>query len=130
MTTFRDIKRAARRDLHAIMKTPALYIATPGDPGVAIDVRLHTKFDLLALDAGPTGLASRREMKPKIIFMRSELLTASIVLSRGGMISVEVGEAYELDNADAPDDISVTWFVSPVTTHNAIGLPVPGAGDE
>ena len=125
--SFRDIKRNARRDLHDHLQIPAIYIPTAEHAGIEITCRLHTKFDLLALDAGPTGLASRREMKPKIIFMRDEMLTKGITLKRLGVVSIEPGEAFLLENADAPDDITVSFFVTQLSATDAAGLPVPVA---
>lgn len=125
MNSLRDIKRKARRDLHREMSVPALYIAVPGDAGVPITVRVHTKFDALGMQGAESGLAVRRESKPKLLFMRDELADAGIVLKRNAVVSVEPGEAYRLDNADAPDDITVTFFVTVLTSNDADGLPVP-----
>lgn len=125
MNRLRDIKRKARRDLHREMGVSALYIAAPGDAGVPISVRVHTKFDALGLKDAENGLAVRRESKPKLIFMRDELAEKGITLKRLAVVSVEPGEAYRLDNADAPDDITITFFVTVLTANEAAGLPVP-----
>lgn len=125
--SLRDIKRQARRDLHALMRLPALYIAAPGGPGVLIHIRVHTKFDALGLKGAEAGLAERRELIPKIIFMRDELDAAGVVPKRNAVVSVEPGEAYRLDNADAPDDISLTFFVTALKPSDTVALPTPGA---
>ena len=125
MNHLRDIKRKARRDLHREMSVAAIYIAAPGDPGVPITVRVHTKFDALGIKDSDQGLALRRESKPKLLFMRDEMTEKGITLKRAAVVSVEPGEAYKLDNADAPDDISVTFFVTVLTANEAAGLPIP-----
>ncbi|MDR3474327.1 MAG: hypothetical protein P4M09_21970 [Devosia sp.] len=130
MQSFRDIKRSARTGLHEIMRTRVVYLAEEGDEGIPAWARLHTKFGLIANSAGPDGLAARRELKPRIIFMRSEMAALGISLKRGGIVSVETGEAFKLDNQDAPDDITVTWFVTVVGPNAAAGLPVPSDFDE
>lgn len=127
MSNLRDIKRNARRDLHEAMSIPALFLATVDDPGTPITVRIHSKWDALGMQGAENGLASRRELKPKILFMRSELAAAEIEIKRNAIVSVEPGEAYRLDNADAPDDISVTFFVTVLSATEAAGLPFPVA---
>ncbi len=126
MGNLRDTKRKARRDLHERAKIPALFISAPGEQPVEITVRVHTKNDALGLKDSENGLAVRRESKPKLLFMRDEMASKSIVLKRGAVVSVEPGEAYRLDNADAPDDISITFFVTVMSANEAAGLPVPG----
>lgn len=128
MTNLRDIRRKARRDLHALAQIPALYIAAPGDAGVPVTVRVHTKFDALGME-GADGGARRREAKPKIIFLRDQLTQDSIQLKRNGVVSVDPGEAYVLELPDAPDDITITWFVTVLPAADAAGLPVPGDAD-
>ncbi len=130
MTSFRDIKRSARTSLHEIMRTRVVYIESAGDDGIPAFARLHTKFDVIASGQGPNGLAVRHELQPKIIFMRAEMAALEITLKRNAIISVEPGEAYSLDNQDAPDDITVSWFVSVVGPNAATGLPVPSDFDE
>lgn len=129
MNHLRDIKRKARRDLHREMSVASLYIAAPGDAGVPISVRVHTKFDALGIKDAENGLAVRRESKPKLIFMRDEMAEKGIVLKRGAVVSVEPGEAYKLDNADAPDDITITFFVTVLPANDTAGLPVPEETD-
>jgi hypothetical protein len=124
--SFRDIKRQARGDLHEILRIPVRYLTAVDDVGVDTFARVQTKFDALGLAGAEDGLAKRREIQPKIIFMRHELANASIVPKKNDIVSVEPGEAYRLDNADAPDDVTVTWFVSVLSETKAAGLPLPG----
>lgn len=126
MITFRDIKRNARRSLHEIMRTPVLYISNREYSGVPLHVRLHTKFAAIgAFQHGPEGFASANESHPKILFMRDELEAQGVLLLRTGIISVGAGEAYSLDNAEAPDDISITWNVTVLSGSELADLEVP-----
>lgn len=127
MNAIREIKRKARRDLHAKMRVAVLYIASPGADPVTLYVRLHTKWDAATMDSG-TGngtMVSRQSIFPKILFMLDELATQGVSLRRKGIISVEPGEAYRLDNDEPVDDISVSWIVVALRQDEAEGLPVP-----
>lgn len=131
MASIRDIKRKARRDLHRKMRVPALYIAGPGETPVLLHVRIHTKWDAASMDAG-TGngtMVSRQSIMPKILFMLDEVAEEGARLRRKGVISVEPGEAYRLDNDEPEDDISVSWIVSALPKKDTEGLPVPGESD-
>ena len=128
MPSIRDIKRKARRDLHARMRVAALYIAGPGETPVLLHVRIHTKWDAASMDAG-TGngtMVSRQSIMPKILFMLDEVAEEGARLRKKGVISIEPGEAYRLDNDEPRDDISVSWIVSALRKEEAEGLPVPG----
>ncbi len=125
MRSLRDIKRKARRDLHNQMKVAALYLAAPGDAGVSITVRIHTKWDALGIQNAENGLAVRRESKPKLIFMLDEMQAAGVTVKRGAIVSVERGEAYKLDNAEAPDDITVTFIATAMSAEQTVDLPIP-----
>lgn len=115
MASIRDIRRKARRDLHDRFKIAAAYIPPVGEP-VILYMRDHTKFRVNAIEGSGRGqMVARQEMAPSIIFMRAELTEAGVTLLRNGIISVERGEAYRLDNAEAPDDITVKWFVKAIT---------------
>lgn len=128
MGNLRDIKRKARRDLHRVMGIAALYLSAADDVGTPITVRLHSKTDALAMK-GENGMAARRELEPKLLFMRSELADAGITLKRKDIVSIEPGEAYLLESDDPVDDITVTWYVTVLSAEKAEGLPVPEATD-
>lgn len=131
MPSLRDIKRTARRRLHDALKVAALYIPpTPGAAPVPLFVRVHTKW----AGAGPAGAGDdapeRQEITPKILFMLDELSANGINLLKGGIVSIERGEAYALDNAEAPDLISVKWIVSQIQSPAKLAaLPLPTEGD-
>lgn len=129
MPSIRDIRRKARRDLHQHMRVPALYVLPDVGP-VLIHVRDHTKFHTNAIEgavrSGSGQMVSRQEMEPSIIFMRDELAAAGVTLIKNGIISIEPGEAYRLNNAEAPDDITVKWFVTAITRKDELdALPAP-----
>ncbi len=118
MMDIRSIRRKARRDLHNALRVPAVYIPRQGAP-VLVHVRDHTKFRTNVIEgvrAGGGQIADRQEAAPSIIFMRDELTSLGVTLLKSGVISVERNEAYRLDNAEAPDDITVKWFVTPITS--------------
>ena len=130
MSNIRDIRRAARRRLHDAFKVAVLYIPRVGGP-VVLHARDHTKFRVNAIEgavrSGNGQMVGRQEMEPSIIFMRDELAQKGVTLIRGGVISIERGEAYRLNNAEAPDDITVKWFVTAITDKAELdSLLLPG----
>lgn len=125
----RSIRRKARRDLHSALRVPAVYVPKLGAP-VLVHVRDHTKFRVNAIEgavrSGNGQMVDRQEMAPSIIFMRDELAQLGVTLIRGGIISIERDEAYRLENAEAPDDITVKWFVTSINNVAELnGLPLP-----
>lgn len=133
MKSIRDIKRKARRHLHKALRVPVLYYAPVEDPvPVLMHVRLHTKWDATTMDSTrPNGtLVSRQSIMPKILFMLDELDTQEVRLRKKGIVSVEAGEAYRLDNDEPVDDISVSWIVSALRKEETVGLLVPSDLDE
>ena len=129
MMDIRSIRRKARRDLHNALRVPAVYVPKVGDP-VVVHVRDHTKFRVNAIEgavrSGNGQMVDRQEMAPSIIFMRDELATLGITLLRGGIVSIERNEAYRLDNAEAPADITVKWCVTAINNVSELtNLPLP-----
>lgn len=124
----RDIKRKARRDIHHGMNVAVFYIPSDGSAPVPLDVRVHTKQEAITLDGGNStvagNLGSRRDVAPKILFWRDQLAEMRLALSRTGVISVEPGEAYSLDNSEPPDGQTITWYCTPLSEREATGLPV------
>lgn len=126
MPNIRDIKRKARRHLHEHLKVPALYIA-PGAEPVLLHVRIHTKWDATTMDGGSGNgtMVARQSIMPKILFMLDEVAESGARLVRKGIVSVEPGEAYRLDNDEPEDGISVSYIVVALRKDEAAGLPVP-----
>lgn len=129
MTSIRDIKRAARRNLHHHMRVAAMYVPSTGAAPKLLHVRLHTKWGATTIDS-PTNsgtMVDRQSIFPKILFMLDEVEAQGVRLRKKGIISVETGEAYELDHSEPADDISQSWIVVQLDADDTTGLPVPGA---
>lgn len=130
MSSFRDHKRRARRQLHQRMNVPALYLMQDGvtDP-IPVTVRLHTKWDALGDQKG-TSLSSAEyeSMIPKAIIMLDQIPFTVADITRKHVISVEIGEAYRIDHSEEPDDISVTVHIVRLSPAQTVGLPVPDNG--
>jgi hypothetical protein len=122
MSRFRDIKRAARRDLHDELQVPALYLAPDqlGGPGLPVSVRVHDK-SILQGDIDGGAYAERRSSSLRIIMLVEQVASPA----RGAVISIEAGEAYAIDHSDDADDITITAYVTRLSAAEAAGLPVP-----
>lgn len=129
--SIRDTRRKARRDLHMAMRVPALVcMSGVAFTPVPLHVRDHTKFRVNAIEgavrSGNGQMVDRQEMAPSIIFMRDEVAAAGLSLMKNMIISIERDEAYRLQTAEAPDDITVKWFVTAITNRDELALlPVP-----
>lgn len=117
--SWRDQKREARRVVHETMQIQAMY---HGDAGVVtpVNVRLHTKFDAIGDDRS-MGWAEMQVARPRIIFMIED----GVRPKRNGIVFVQAGEAYSIDNVLPPDDITLTAEVTRMSTAQLIkaGLP-------
>lgn len=125
VSRFRDVKRKARRDLHAHMEVAALYLVTPTATPVPCTVRVWTKWGQMGKLAG-AGWAELQETAPKIIFVEPSFRPRAQAL-----VSIEPGEAYRIDTTQPADDISITAEVTRLNPKNAAdqvlldSLPVP-----
>jgi hypothetical protein len=120
----RDIKRDARKRLHAGMAVQALYIPVSGHTPIPVTVRPHTKFGAAGRLNNDHQWAERAEAEPKLIFLASEL--PAPLRPKTGVVSVEPGEAYRIEAADPVDDAGfITAKVSLITAAEAASLPVP-----
>lgn len=135
MTTFREQKRQARRQLHEALSEPALYLPErTGDP-IEVTVRLHLNFSLLGdLLATRVGFGDAHEMTPRIVFWNSE-----VAPTRDAHVITKDMGAFFIDNVQDPDDVTTTAFVSKVFPETArrygwdpdlpfMGLEPPGGG--
>lgn len=132
--TFRDQKRQARRQLHAALAEPVLYLETRTDAPVEVTCRLHLQFEQLGDLAGSrAGFADRQAVTPKIIFMNSEITPRHDAY----VITRDMG-AYMLKNTLPPDDITTAAEVTEVSAASAAkygwdlsalwcGFPAPGS---
>lgn len=128
MSRFREKKRTARRRIHAHLNVPALLLVDKDDPvGLAVTIRLHTKFGALGDLAGARNMnpAEFESLMPKAIFWRAELIVDPP--RRGQIISVETGEAYYCNVAEEPDDLTVTVTITKIDPIETVDFPVPDA---
>lgn len=118
MNPHRELKRRARRQLHARMSEPVWFFASRDEAPVAATVRFHLRFDQLG-ELLRGGFAEQQEAIPKLIFM--EPLPR---LERLGMVVSEDMGVYRLDSVYPPDDITVTTEVVRLTDSQieALGL--------
>lgn len=117
MSTFREQKRAARRQVHEVMAEPVLYLesAATKDP-VVVTCRLHINFtelgDLLGVRA---GFAERQETTPRVIFMNDQVVPVSNAI----IITKDMG-AFRINNDLPPDDITTTAEVTEVMEREVV----------
>lgn len=132
MSSFRDHKRRARRQLHQRMNVPALFLMAPDtlpEDAIPVTIRLHTKWDALGDQKGTSlNSAEMESLVPKAILMLDQLPFGVRDLPRTAILSVEIGEAYRIDHAEEPDDISVTVHIVRLSAEKAQDLPVPENG--
>lgn len=122
MSRFRDIKRQARRDVHAELYVPAVYIPVPNATPVPCTVRVHRKREDPMADAGMPGSAQMVVSEDRIRFFLPDLPAIRRV---NAIVSVEAGEAYRIEFLYPADDEWQFARVVPLTAAEATGLPVP-----
>jgi hypothetical protein len=120
MTTLRDIRRQSRRDLHALAKVPAVYVAYAGAIAVGISVRDHTKVsEQTPGDGVGEGWGGRRVPETSIVIDNKELAAPR----RLAVIWFSASEAYRIDQVDpasgefqrvqvarlSPSECSASW---------------------
>lgn len=124
MVGIRDIRNQARKDLHQAMQVPALYYAQKGDEGVAVSVRLHTKFDALGGRMSPgsdENYGGRVEEVPRAVFLLSEISP-----SRNAVFACADG-TYRIDYVEPPHGLTVTANVKKVPDKELADFPAPEA---
>ena len=128
MADWRDQKREARRIVHGAMGLDALHYAAAGAAPVGIRARLQTKFTQIGDDRS-MGWAEMEAVKPRLIFMLSELAEKGITLTRGNIVYFQPDEAYYIDNTLPADDITVTAETSRLSRkqYQDAGLPIAGS---
>lgn len=116
MATFREQKRAARRDIHRALAEPVLFLGKRTEAPVKATVRLHLQFELIGdLANVRAGFGERQEVTPAIIFMNDEGHDPK----RDAYVVTKDMGAYYIDNVAEPDDITTKAFVSPVSRESA-----------
>ena len=123
MGRLRDIKRQVRGSLHREMSAPALYIPVPDATPVPVTVRVWRKRedpvtgDLQSMH----GAAQMAVSEDRLRFDLSEIA----VLRRNAIVSVEAGEAYQVEFLYPADLGYQTARVVPLPEAETTGLPVP-----
>lgn len=120
--SFRDVKNAARLDLHQAMQVEANYYAG-GAPAVPITVRVHSKTKALG-DLQGTSLtyAEVREDVTRLVFLNSQITPV-----RGAVVVVAADEGYRVDTVDPKDGITRLAEVVEMTAAELVAFPPPGA---
>ncbi len=108
MTGIRDIKRAARSQLHEHMSEGVLYVPKDGDP-FPVTARLHTSYS--ALGELAKGFAERYELEPRAIF-----LAAEVSPGYGDFIVTQDLGAFVVEAVHPPDDITVKVELARLTS--------------
>lgn len=115
MSTFREQKRQARRQLHNELAEPVLYLSKRDAVPVRVTCRLHVKFEELGdLANVRVGFGDRQEVVPRIIFLNEQVKPSL----DGYVITKDMG-AYKLDNDAPPDDITTAVNVTIVAPGSA-----------
>lgn len=102
MSTFREMKRIARKQLHDGMSEPALFLETRKDAPKPVTIRLHLSFQPLGdLPGGTQGFAQVDSVTPQIVFWNGqvELGTEAFVITK------DMG-VWSIENVLPPDDVT------------------------
>lgn len=108
MATVADIKLRGRRALHLTMGRPAMYYADGyGDPEdyVEIKARYHSNVAMAGDLAGSANqYVQNQDRKEQIIFLREQVSAPR----RNALVIFSDDEGYFIENAAAPDGITIT----------------------
>lgn len=107
--SLRDIKRAARLDLHNAMQVKAYYYAPGSDWPQIVQCRTHYEFGALGDVKGTSfGYAEVREKQPYLIFMLEPTADQPVIIDpdRNAVVMVSPTEGYQIDNLDSRDFIT------------------------
>lgn len=115
-----------RRDLHAEMQVPALYIAVPAATPFPCTVRQHDKPEVMTVTPGTTqtGLAQAQITSDRLIFITDD---APPLIRNNAVVSIAPGVAYRINHTHPAHDITITAEVTRLSAAEAAGLPVPSA---
>lgn len=111
MTDWTDLRRQARRTVHAAFSVPAHLNRSPTP--IALSVRWHDKFVKAIGDIGD-GYAQVLENIDKVMFDEDELTTKGITLARGDVITLDEYDDFTLTlDTKEPSDgpLKVTWNI-------------------
>lgn len=120
MSSFRDIKRTARRQVHAALHEHAYYIESPQATPVLVTVRVHRQQNMVG-EVKSLGYAEDIQLTPKVIFLREQVPNPK----RNAIVSLLPGEAYRLAVVHPSDDITTSADVTRMSEAETVGLVVP-----
>lgn len=115
--SLRDIKRAARLDLHRGMQVKAFYYPPDEDWPQIVQCRTHYQFGALGDVKGTSfGYAETREQRPYLIFMLEPTPEQPIVVDpdRNALVMVSPTEGYRIDDVDPRDFITRKAYCVPL----------------
>lgn len=130
---WRDVRGAAREDVHETFTVFARYVAAvpydsnSGASAPQISVRIHDSQKPLGTDPGDrkAHAAVFVEAVPRAIFWRQNLEDEGVTLARNAVISISADEAYQID-AVLPHDIeTIACHVHRLSGDDLTGLPLP-----
>jgi len=125
MSNFRDIKRQARLLVHDTMKLPAVYVSSRSDPLAPfrlVHMRLTSKNAAIGgLKGTSFHTVEREEVLPSAIVLVSEVPSPV----RNEVLSLTLGEAYQIDYVEPKDDITVKVNLLALDKADCNRLPIP-----
>lgn len=121
MSVFRDIRRAARLDLHDHLQVPAYYQRAPGAAVQFCNVRVWIAFGKIGTVKGSRIYPGEMENENDRIRFRLAQIPR---VENGATVSIEFGEAYRVNNTLAIDDDFQTAEV--IRLPSSANLQVPG----
>lgn len=110
MASWRDQKNGARLTLHKTFKVDGFYFAAKGTLGLPVTVRPHLRWDAVGQLKEVAGYAEVQSIKPKIVFLRSEVTPAN-----NALVYLAADEIYRVSNVLPVDGITVTAEVVRLT---------------
>lgn len=115
MSDWFDIRRQARRDVHAAFAVLASYNdSTLTAPATGLHVRWHDRFTNAVGDIGGGDYARVFENIDKIVFDADELAALGLTPRRGGEVTLtDYGHVLTLDVREPTDGpVKVIWTVT------------------
>lgn len=109
MSSFREVKRQARRDLHKVLSEVVLYLPERHAEPIPLSVRIHDAFtELGSLGGDSAGFAERTEITPYIRFVGFTPEKNAVIVTR------DLG-VYAIETVKPPHDISIDASVNKLT---------------
>ena len=127
MSSFHDIKAAARTQLHEHMARAANLYPGGGVVPYAITARYHDESKPVGDLAGTNlSYAEQQERPAQIVFWNSELDTAGVDLDRGDEVIFSSSEGYHVEVVHPRDGLTTKADVTPLRPGELSGKEAPG----